>query len=137
MLINAAQTIVVIFSLLMLVLGAVGLIAPFYLLRFGRAIWSAAHGMTLAVALRLVLGLSLYLAAPVSRFPDTFRVLGIIVVAAALIIPFAGRERISRLLDWGSRQPAWVLRLWLGFGFAVGAFILYAAVDPAYSITSA
>ncbi len=123
---TAAQTIVVIFALLVLTLSAIGVVAPRFLLRFGLAVWSASSGMLLAIASRLILGGALLVAAPFSRFPDTFRALGAITVLAALALPLVGRERLKSLIDWASQLPLWALRLWTFVGVLFGAFLLYA-----------
>ena len=79
----------------------------------------------LAVGIRLLLGVALIVAAPASLFPLVFRVIGVIAILAALALPIMGIERIRRLVGWFAALPSLALRLWLVFGFAFGAFLVY------------
>lgn len=132
MLVAFAQATVVVIALSVFILSVVGVFSPSYILDFARTIWSAGRGMLVAVMIRLVFGLALFFAAPVSRFPDTFRILGLLVVAAALLIPFLGQDRISHLLNWTARQSSLALRLWFTVGIVFGLFAIYAVVIPGY-----
>ena len=65
-------------------------------------------------------------AAPSSMFPTTFRVFGWLAIAAAVALPFVGRVRINALLGWFEGKPTFLIRIWLIFGVAVGAFLVHA-----------
>ena len=82
-------------------------------------------GIYFAVVIRLVMGAALIVAAPVSRFPVVFELLGWIAIAAAVAIIFIGRERIAALIAWFVRRSAWLIRLWLLFGMIFGGFLIY------------
>jgi len=72
-------------------------------------------------AIRFVMGVSFWLAAPASGHPTVFRVFGVITVAAAVALPIMGASGISRLLDWWRRRPPAAVRAWgaIATGFAV------------------
>jgi hypothetical protein len=80
----------------------------------------------LAVGIRLLLGWSLVQVAAVSRCPMALTVLGWIAIAAAVALVLVGRERVGRLITWGTARPTWLLRAWCVFGLALGAFIVWA-----------
>lgn len=83
-------------------------------------------GIYVAVIVRLVLGSALVVAAPASRFPAVFRVLGLLTIVAAIIVALMGRDRIRRFLAWFSeRFSAPVVRLLLLFGMAFAGFLVY------------
>ena len=64
--------------------------------------------------------------APASIFPIAFQVLGSIAIVAAVALAVAGRERIRRFIVWWSeRFSTSIVRLWLLFGLAFGAFLVY------------
>lgn len=79
-----------------------------------------------AVIMRLLLGVALIIAAPQSRFPEVMEVLGWIAIIAAVAILFMGRNRLIKFIAWFQRMTDAMVRVWLLFGFAFGAFLVYA-----------
>ena len=71
------------------------------------------------------MGAALIVAAPVSKFPVVFEILGWIAIAAAVAIIFIGRERVAAIAAWFVRCPASLIRLWLLVGIAFGGFLIY------------
>ena len=114
-------------SLLVAALGALGLLSPMRLLDIVRHFQSPV-GLYAVAALRVVLGLALFLAAPASRAPKVLRILGIIILVAGLSTPLIGVERVHRLMDWWSTQGAVFMRIWATFALAFGVFLAYAVV---------
>jgi hypothetical protein len=112
-------------SFLVAALGVVGLISPMRLLEIVRHFQSQV-GLYAAAALRVVLGLALFLAAPASRAPKILRILGIIILVAGLFTPLFGVERIHRLMDWWSTQGAVFMRVWAALALAFGLLLAYA-----------
>jgi len=104
-----------------------GVFLPAQLLHAVRAAWEYRAAMSVAITVRLGLGLLLVLAAPEGRFPPVFALLGWLAIAAGLLVPLAGRKRILRMLDWWAQCPTLVIRLWSLAGVAFGAFLLYGA----------
>ena len=114
-------------SVFIAALGALGVLSPTRLLGVARHLQTPA-GLYAAAALRLVLGLALFLAAPSSRAPEVVRVLGIVIIVAGLITPFFGLARLRSLLEWGSALGPGVIRVWGSFAFAFGLLLAYAVV---------
>jgi membrane-bound ClpP family serine protease len=85
-------------------------------------------GIYAAAALRIILGVVLFLAAPTSRAPEVVRILGIIILVAGLITPLFGLERFRRLLDWWSARGPAFMRVWAGFALAFGLLLAYTVV---------
>jgi hypothetical protein len=83
---------------------------------------------TVAVGVRLVLGIVLVLAAPDSRFPTALYTLGIIALIVALLFVPMGVERVDSLVRWWLEKPAAFLRSWFVVGIAFGAFLVYASL---------
>ena len=106
-------------------LSTFGVFAPFKLTNWVRSAWVKKPTFLFAVIVRLVMGPVLIFAAPVSRFPTFFEVLGWLSIVAAIVVLFSGRERTGRLLDWFERVPAWAVRLWCLVGVFFGAFLIY------------
>jgi hypothetical protein len=114
-------------SLLIAGIGAVGVLAPNVLLAAVTQMRSP-FGLYFAAALRVVLGVALFFAAPRSRAPRVFRVLGALTVVAGLLLPFVGFERFDAMLGWWTAQGAALTRIWAVVAFMVGLLIAYGVI---------
>ncbi len=113
------------FALAIMVIGAVGLGSPSLLLALVSPL--LAPGALYAVAaVRVLYGALLIAVAPMSRMRRTLRVLGGAIIAAGLLTPLLGVERLAALVAWWAGQPPWFMRAWAALGVAFGAFVLYA-----------
>jgi hypothetical protein len=121
-----SQIIVLVIGGTVIVLAGWGMFAPDKLMTFVTSAMDQHRGMYIAIAVRLALGLALISVAPASLFPVVFQVLGWIAIISAIALAAAGRERVRRLIAWVSeRFSAFMVRLWLLFGIAFGAFLVY------------
>jgi hypothetical protein len=94
------------FSVLVAVLGAVGLIRPTSLL--------AVAGLFLTPA-------GLYAAA-------AFRIFGVVIVVGGLVTPLLGVERASALIGWWAAHGSLFMRIWAAVALAFGLYLAYALV---------
>ncbi len=117
-----------IICLLLSALGALGVASPYRLLGVVRK-FQMPIGLYFAAALRVVLGVALFFAAPTSRAPELIRILGVVIIVMGIITPFFGIERFRRLLDWWSAQGPALIRGWAVLALAFGLSLAY-AVDP-------
>lgn len=115
-------------SLLIAALGALGIASPDRLLGVVRRFQSPA-GLYAAAAIRLVLGASLFVAAPASKAPEALRILGVVIVVAGLITPLIGIERFRRLLEAWSSMGSGFLRGWAAMALVMGLLLAY-GVNP-------
>ena len=114
------------FSLLIAGLGALGVCAPTRLLAFTRRFQTPA-GLYVAAAARLIFGAALFLAAPESRAPVAIRIVGVVVFAAGLALPWVGHERLWRMFDWWAAHGANAMR-------ALGAVVLVGGLALSYAL---
>lgn len=105
-----------------------GLASPGRMIDVIFRIWERPSGIWFAIGMRVAAGVVFILAAPDTRFPLFFRVVGYLMLIAAALIPVIGRERLTRLVRWFTELPALATRLWLSFGLAFALFIVYAAL---------
>src|SRR5712691_5703882 len=108
-------------SLLVAVLGALSFVAPARALDIARA-FDSQGGLYTVAAIRLVLGVVLFLAGPSSREPEALRILGILIGVVGIITPIVGLDRQRRLLNWWSAQSFGFQRTWAAVGFAFGVY---------------
>ncbi len=116
-----------IICLLLSALGALGVGSPSRLLAIVRS-FQTPMGLYFAAALRVVLGVALFFAAPTSRAPGLIRILGVVIIVMGVITPFFGVERFRRLLDWWSAQGSAFVRGWAVLALAFGLSLAYAVV---------
>jgi len=122
------KTLAFVIGLLIIAVGAIGLIAPSSLA------WIAEHAVTpiafyVIAATRVAFGLVLILAASASRAPKTLRVLGYIILIAGVTTALMGAvaiERAHAIIGWWLRQGTGVVRLTGIPPMLLGSFIAYA-----------
>lgn len=107
--------------------GIVGVVAPRLIIAMAVALHGPL-GLAFASGIRLLFGTALFLAAPASRAPLAFRVLGIVTFAAGLALPLLGVDRFDALIDWWAAQPAATVRLGAAFGGGVGILVTYGII---------
>lgn len=112
-------------SILIVTLAAVAFVAPARAIAIARA-FDRPGGLYALGAIRVVLGVALFFAAPGSREPEAVRILGIFIGAAGILTPLVGVERQKRLLDWWSARGRVFQRAWAAVGCAFGLFLVYA-----------
>lgn len=125
MAVSVSQAIVLLLGVVIFGLSAWGMYSPESLVKLVTRTMNESYGMYLAVIVRLILGASLIVVAPVSRFPIVFEVLGWIAIVAAIGLVFIGRDNVRRILAWFGRFSNSMIRLWLVFGMAFAGFLIY------------
>lgn len=120
------RAVITVLAVAVCVMSAYGIHRPRRLVAHVRPVWRQRYGIYLAVILRLLLGVSLVLAAPGTRFQIALQAIGWLAIGAAVVIPLLGRGRIERLMTWLERRPPLLVRAWCVAGVAFGAFLLYA-----------
>ncbi len=118
---------VVILSLFIAFIGALGVVAPKHLVGLVKK-WPTSTVLYSGAVFRVVLGLALFFAAPSSKAPDVLRVLGVVIVVAGLAMPFLGIERFRRLIEWWSARGCRVIRGWACCALAIGLLLAYAVM---------
>ena len=113
-----------------LLIGAWGVLAPSRIIDFVTRFGSKG-GLWFAAGIRLVLGLALWFAAPVSRAPLLLQVLGMIALVAAFVLPFMGVDRFKALINWWTKLSPTVVRLNCLLAVAFGGVILWALLPAA------
>lgn len=114
-------------SVLLIGLGLWGILSPVTLLAF-LSRWQTREGLWTGAALRLIFGLALWSAAPLSRAPTTLQVVGVIFVVAGIAMPFIGLARFKSMVAWWLNKPPSFTRVWAGATLALGVFFVWAVV---------
>ena len=81
----------------------------------------------------LALGVIFLLGASECRFPPAIYGIGVLSLAAALLLVLLGEPRVDALVRWWCQQPALAVRAWCVLAALLGALILYAALPRARS----
>ncbi len=105
--------------------GLWGLMTPATLRAF-LSRWQTRGGLWAGAALRLVFGLALWSAAPLSRFPAALQAVGGLFVVAGVALPFIGLARFRRMVAWWLEKPPGFIRVWALTTLALGVFFVWA-----------
>ena len=114
-------------SVLIAGFGVWGIISPATLLTF-LSRWQTREGLWTGAILRLIFGLALWFAAPLSRFPTTLQVVGVISVVAGIAVPFIGLARFKSMVAWWLNKPPSFTRIWAVATLALGVFFVWAVI---------
>ena len=125
MMVAASQLIVLALGITVCVLSAWGMYATDKIWNLVNGAMEKDWGIYVAVIARLVLGAALIIVAPQSRFPLAFEILGWFAIVAAVLILIIGRDKLRRFVAWFQRFSQAMIRAWLLFGIAFGAFLIY------------
>ena len=128
MIASISLIIVLLFGILVAAVCLWALMAPERMIKFTRGVWDQDIGMTLAVSVRVLLGLALLGAAAASSLTNLFYALGVLSLVAAAVVPFVGRGRIDQLLDRLESVSNPLIQCWAVFGVGFGALLIYGAV---------
>ena len=82
-------------------------------------------GMWIAVAVRAVLALGLFAAAAESKAPMLLRLLGLLILIVAIVMPILGLDRHRRMIDWWLARPRTVQMLCGAAAFVFGIGLIY------------
>ena len=126
MLADISRIVVLAMGAAICVFAAWGVYAPQELMRLLKGIMEKDWAIHLAIAVRLAMGIALIFAAPESRFPLAFLILGWVAIAAGVAVALMGRQRLRRFINWWIERfsPAGI-RLWLLFAIAFGGILIY------------
>jgi hypothetical protein len=117
--------IALVFSVFVAALGAVGLVSPSRIRSVERYFQTPA-GLYFAAAVRLVMGVAVFFAAPASRAPEILRILGVVIFVAGVITLLLGLERFRGLVAWWSARGSGFVRAWAAVALAFGLLLAYA-----------
>ena len=114
-------------SVLIVGFGLCGTVSPATLLAF-LARWQTRGGLWTGATFRLIFGLALWFAAPLSRFPTTLQVVGVIFVVAGIAMPFIGLARFTSMVAWWLKKPPSFIRAWASATLVLGVFFVWAII---------
>jgi hypothetical protein len=109
-----------------IIVGIVGLIDPDSVTTVRRLYFATPVALYAAGAVRVAMGLVVFLSAPASRAPKTLRALGAVMCMQALTATLLGPDRARAVLEWETLQGTALLRVGAAVALAVGCFLVFA-----------
>ena len=82
-------------------------------------------GMWVAAAIRAVFGLGLLAAASESKAPTALRLLGLLILIVAILMPILGLDRHRRMIDWWLARPRSMQIIWGAVTVVFGILLIY------------
>jgi hypothetical protein len=113
-------------ALFSIVVGIVGIISPEYGSMIRRQYFSSPVTLYPAVALRLVMGLVVILAAGASRAPKVMLTMGGLMCLQAVTATILGPDRARAVMEWETMQGTAILRVGAAVALAAGVFMAFA-----------
>lgn len=111
-------------------IGVVGLASPDLLTTIRRTYFETAVALYSVALLRLTMGIVVILAAPLSRFPKTLRLLGAGMCLQAMAPMLLAPERARAVLEFEAAQGPTLLRCGAAMALAAGGFLAFAVRSP-------
>ena len=118
-----------VYGLFMVVVGIVWGAVPAKLIGLV-ARWRASMLQPPAAAVRIALGVLFLIAAPYCRAPGVVRFVGVVTLAAALILIAIGRSRFERFMTWWFERSPGFMRLWALVAIVFGVLLFWAGGWP-------
>jgi hypothetical protein len=106
------------------VLGALLLIKPALVHDLTRLL-ADKTGMWIVASIRAVLSLGLLAAASESKAPMLLRILGLLILIVAIVMPILGVDRHRRMIDWWLARARTVQMLAGVAAFVLGVALIY------------
>ena len=119
-------TLAMVIGVALVLLGVLVAVSPERLLTLTD--WESRRGLYIAAAMRVVTGLVLILAAPASRFPTGFRIIGAVALLAGLVLTLIPSDRWAAFIRWWTNEHRNLYRASAAVAILLGAFIAYAAL---------
>ena len=105
-------------------MGVVMIVKPVLAHDFTR-LFADKTGMWVATALRAVLALGLFAAAGESKAPMLLRILGLVILLVAIVMPILGLDRHRRMIDWWLARNRRTEILCGAAAFVIGLGLIY------------
>jgi len=113
-------------ALLTIAVGIGGLISPEGGTEIRRLYFATPARFYIAGALRIAMGLIVFLCASSSRAPRTLRVLGAVMCMQGLTGSLLGPNHARAVMEWEAMQGPVILRVGAAIALAAGAFLVFA-----------
>ena len=118
-------TALAIFSVVFVALSMYGVLLPHRLVGLVRGLVSGGLGLSIAVAIRVMLAALLWLTAPVSHTPTVFKIVAALILLETVTLPIIGVARLKNFIEYLATWPQWAIRLPCFLGIALGGFFLW------------
>ena len=82
-------------------------------------------GMWIATGIRAVLALGLLASASESKTPMLLRILGLIILIVAIVVPILGLDRHRRMIDWWLARDRRIQIICGAASFVFGVILIY------------
>lgn len=123
------RTAALLVAVVTIAIGVVGLASPDLLTTIRRAYFDTPVALYAVALLRLTMGIVVILAAPLSRFPKTLRLLGAGMCLQAIAPMLLAPERARAVLEFEAAQGSTLLRCGAAVALAAGCFLAFAVMS--------
>jgi hypothetical protein len=105
--------------------GIGGLVSPERGTEIRRTYFATPARLYTAAALRIAMGLVVFLSAGISRTPRILRVLGLVMALQGVSATLLGPDHARAVMEWETSQGTALLRVGAAVALAAGLFLVY------------
>ena len=116
-------------ALFTIVVGIGGLISPESGTEIRRLYFATPVRLYTAAAVRVAMGLVVFLSASASRAPKTLRALGVVMCLQGLAATLMGPDHARAVMEWEAMQGTALLRVGGAIALVAGGFIAFAVTS--------
>jgi len=120
------KILIILFGLLIIVMAGALMFQPKQLAGFLLKNSGERWLQVLAVAVRIVMGVTLILYAAASRYPLAFQIIGWIAVVAGVVLAVIPPARFKKMIHWAFSKFGRYTRIAALFAVILGAFLIHA-----------
>jgi len=80
----------------------------------------------MAVAGRIIIGVLVVLAAPLTDYPGAIEFIGVLLVLSGVILLFLNNSMLQAMVDWALKLEPLAIRIGAFCGLLLGCFVVYA-----------
>lgn len=126
-------TVLILLATVITSLSLWGVLSPMVVVAFVRSFMHRPVAIWVAIGIRLLLAILLWLAAPASYTPFLFMLLAVIALVAAIVLAVAGSDRVTKMIDYVSAWPQQRIRMLCLFGVVFGLFVIW-SLSPVWMV---
>ena len=115
-------------GILICVVSLVLAVSPRALMKLVEGLQISTKLRMLAAAVRIGIGVLLFLAAPLTNYSLALQVIGVLLIVVGAILLFVNNSMLQTLVDWVVNAESFVVRIGAVFGLGFGGFIIYASL---------
>ena len=116
-------------GLLICIVSLFAAVSPRMLIDLTAAIKISTRLRLLAAAGRIILGMLIAFAAPLTDYPGVIEFIGVLLVISGVVIVFLTNSMLQAMVDWALKLEPITIRIGAVCGLLLGCFLVYTSAE--------